>query len=68
MDPGRPFDPRPGAQTLEDPGGLVGQRGRALRESDRMHWGCFNFEFEYDPFDADEAFRDLGCPKRPRSN
>lgn len=45
--------------------------GRAVRTSadqydvfERMHFVCFHFEFEHDPFDPDEECSAGGCPSR----
>lgn len=31
---------------------------------ERMHWVCFHYENEHEPFDVDRACRDPRCPSR----
>jgi hypothetical protein len=31
---------------------------------ENMHWVCFHYEFEHDPFDPDEECTAGGCPSK----
>jgi hypothetical protein len=43
-----------------------GRKVRVSRDSydifERMHYVCFHYEFEHDPYDPDEACAAGGCP------
>jgi hypothetical protein len=47
-----------------------GREVRANRDSygifERMHYVCFHYEFEHDPYDPDEECRAGGCPSSRR--
>jgi Protein of unknown function (DUF2510) len=70
---GAPVGAQPGAAVDPLPAsGAVCQRcGRVVRinaaqyaASRGMHWVCFHFEFQHDPFDPDEPCAHPQCPAR----